>query len=469
VLVLFLGAMNGLVLANDLMHLYFFFEVTTLCSFLLIGHDGTEEARANSLRALWMNSLGGVFFALALVWGYVAYDTTSIQQILQLSPATQLMLMPVALLALAGFTKAAQLPFQSWLLGAMVAPTPTSALLHSSTMVKAGVYIVLRMSPAMADTSVSLGVALVGAFTFLAAAVLALGQSNGKKILAYSTVSNLGLILACAGINTPLAITAAILLIIFHAVSKGLLFLCVGTIEQAIASRDIEDMRGLLSKMPLTATVSVLAMLTMILPPFGMLVGKWLAIQSAQTNFLIIILLALGSAVNVVYWVRWAGSLMATKPAEPAPMEKLKPLMRFPMLTLLGLAAGMSLAAPVLYAGLQTRIVGLYNTLVYTAKPWTDIDLTVLYVIYPLFALALVGVFLAWLAAQRVSKSAAAPPYMSGVHVRDGYFYRGPMNNEIEVSASHYYLSTIFKENPMTIGLNLAAIVLLLFMAGGGL
>ena len=137
----------------------------------------------------------------------------------------------------------------------MVAPTPVSALLHSSTMVKAGVYLVLRLSPAFAGTMLAGIVSLTGAFTFVAASALACGQSNGKKILAYSTIANLGLIIACAGMATPAAITAAILLIIFHAVSKGLLFLCVGTIEQHIGSRDIESMRGLYKIMPRVAVI----------------------------------------------------------------------------------------------------------------------------------------------------------------------------------------------------------------------
>ena len=128
----------------------------------------------------------------------------------------------------------------------MVAPTPTSALLHSSTMVKAGVYIALRFAPGFAGTFLSQCLTACGAFTFLAASAMAVSQSNGKKILAYSTIGNLGLIFACAGINTPEAITAAILLIIFHAFSKALLFLSVGDIEQHTGSLDIEVMRGAL-------------------------------------------------------------------------------------------------------------------------------------------------------------------------------------------------------------------------------
>ena len=203
VMILFLGAMNGLVLSNDLMFFYFFFEVTTLCSFLLIGHDRTETAIKNAVRALWMNSLGGAAFIVALA---VIYQPNRHIWICTGScwsrPANRIYLLSLALLCLAAFTKSAQFPFQSWLLGAMVAPTPVSALLHSSTMVKVGVYLVMRLAPAIGETFLSQCVAFFGAFTFLSAAALAVGQSNGKKVLAYSTISNLGLIFACAGLNS---------------------------------------------------------------------------------------------------------------------------------------------------------------------------------------------------------------------------------------------------------------------------
>ena len=195
----------------------------------MIAHDLTKEAIGNAARALWMNSIGGTALIIA--------DDPPVgewrpecpvpgqhhqQQVHSLSSCTGgSAVVPVALLCFTGMIKAAQMPFQSWLLGAMVAPTPVSALLHSSTMVKAGVYLVLRLAPAFAGTSLSVMVALVGAFTFMAASGLAISQTTGKRVLAYSTIANLGLIIACAGINTPLAITAAILLIIFHAVPRA--------------------------------------------------------------------------------------------------------------------------------------------------------------------------------------------------------------------------------------------------------
>ncbi len=161
------------------------------------------------------------------------------------------MVLPVCALAFAGLTKAAQMPFHTWLLGAMVAPTPTSALLHSSTMVKAGVFLLVKLAPVFRVCPVpSVMVVLVGGITFALCSFMAISQSNAKRVLAYSTIANLGLITACAGVGTPEAVWAAAFLILFHAIAKSLLFLCVGTAEHHIGSRDIEDMDLLFDRMP---------------------------------------------------------------------------------------------------------------------------------------------------------------------------------------------------------------------------
>ncbi len=351
VMLLFLGGMNGLVLFNDLTFIYFFFEVTTLCSFLLIGHDRTTIAIRNALRALWMNSVGGAAFVLGMIAAYTATGSLELQKIL-VAPwlaGAGMYLLALALLCLAAFVKAAQFPFQSWLLGAMVAPTPVSALLHSSTMVKVGVYMALRLAPGFTGTLLSQSVAVFGAFSFLAGAALAVGQSNGKKVLAYSTISNLGLIFACAGLNTAESMIAAMLLLAFHAVVKALLFLSVGAIEQHIESRDIEDMRGLYAVMPLTALITVSGVIMMIMPPFGVLLSKWMAMEAAARNLYVIMMIALGSALTVIYWARWAGTLMSDPFAGRFRPE------RQPALTWLALgplcigAALMSAGAPWLY------------------------------------------------------------------------------------------------------------------------
>ncbi|HAF18080.1 MAG TPA: hypothetical protein DCG84_07075 [Peptococcaceae bacterium] len=232
------------------------------------------------------------------------------------------LLLPVALMCFTGMIKAAQMPFQNWLLGAMVAPTPVSALLHSSTMVKAGVYLVIRLAPAF-NPVLGMIVAVCGAFTFFAASVLAISQTTGKRVLAYSTIANLGLIIACAGLRTELAIAAAMLLIIFHAISKGLLFMCAGTIEHQIWSREIEDMEGLAEKAPLTTFITITGMLSMFLPPFGMLLGKWMALEAVYAVPLAAILFVLASAATMVFWAKWLGRLLQVTPKLGKKIESL--------------------------------------------------------------------------------------------------------------------------------------------------
>ncbi|MBQ9256170.1 MAG: hypothetical protein IJ181_03510, partial [Acidaminococcaceae bacterium] len=240
VIFLFLSAMFGLVISNNLLIMYTCWEVTSFCSFLLIGYTQTEEAIHNSFKALWMNLLGGVAFALAIVWMGIEYETVELSMLINLGRSAQPVELAVALLVFCGFTKAAMMPFSGWLLGAMVAPTPTSALLHSSTMVKAGVFLIIKLCPVLGGNHAGLMTMFIGGATFLFASCAAISQSDGKKVLAYSTISNLGLIVCCAGIGSYEAAWTAIMIVVFHAVAKSLMFLSVGTAEQQLGSRNIE-------------------------------------------------------------------------------------------------------------------------------------------------------------------------------------------------------------------------------------
>ncbi|NLD57239.1 MAG: NADH-quinone oxidoreductase subunit L [Methanomicrobiales archaeon] len=313
VLFLFLSGMFGLVFSNNLVWVYFFWEITTLCSFLLIGYTKTEEATNNAFLALWMNLLGGVAFVGAIL--YLAMFAEGVMGLDALiSTGSAIALVPAALIGFAGLTKAAQLPFSAWLVGAMVAPTPVSALLHSSTMVKAGVYIMVRFAPVFESTTTGYLIAMVGALTFLIASGIAISQSNAKRVLAYSTIANLGLIVACAGIGTYEAVWAAILLIVFHAIAKSLLFLATGTVEHRINSREIDDMNGLIVRMPKIAAMMVIGIAGMFLLPFGMLISKWAAIRAfvdAPYGFIFILILAFGSALTLFFWAKWMGKIIA--------------------------------------------------------------------------------------------------------------------------------------------------------------
>jgi ech hydrogenase subunit A len=312
-LFVFLGAMFGLVFSSNLTWIYFFWEITSLCSFLLIGYNQSEEAINNSFKALWMNLLGGVGFAIAIAYCDIVLHVSELEKLVTMGAKNPLILIPVIFLAFAALTKSAQLPFSGWLLGAMVAPTPTSALLHSATMVKAGVYLLIRLSPAMGGNLAGTMVTTVGGFTFLMTSMLAISQSDGKKVLAYSTVSNLGLIAACAGVGRHEAVWAAVFLMMFHAVSKSLMFLSVGAVENATGSRNIEDMHGLVVRLPQLAFVMIIGIAGMSLAPFGMLISKWAALVAFldTKSILLVFFLIYGSATTLFYWTKWLGKLVA--------------------------------------------------------------------------------------------------------------------------------------------------------------
>lgn len=313
-LFVFLGAMFGLIFSSNLVWIYFFWEITSVSSFLLIGYTKTEEAVTNSFRALWMNLLGGLGFCIGLIYAELTLGITTLQQLV--ASGDSLVLIPVVLLAFAGLTKSAQFPFSKWLLGAMVAPTPSSALLHSATMVKAGVYLLLRLAPVMSGTWAGTMVALVGGFTFFIASVLAMTKSDGKSVLAYSTISNLGLITACAGVGAIQTVWAGVLLVIFHAVSKSLLFQTVGAVENTTGSRNIEDMNGLIKTYPALAAAMGIGIAGMFLAPFGMLISKWAALKAFvdADNIILIMCLAFGSATTLFYWTKWLCKILARTP-----------------------------------------------------------------------------------------------------------------------------------------------------------
>ena len=474
-MVLFLGAMNGLVFSNNLLWLYFFWEVTTFCSFMLIKHDDTEIAVKNATRALWMNMLGGVAFVFAMIIFRSQGMPLSLQEIITAEAASKLMLLPVGLLCFAGFTKAAQVPFQSWLCGAMVAPTPVSALLHSSTMVKAGVYLVIRLAPAFAGTLFSNYVALFGAFTFIAAAVLALSQSNGKKILAYSTISNLGMIIACAGINTPAAMAAAILLIVFHAISKALMFLCVGTIEQKIGSRDIEDMRGLITVMPKTALVAVVGIVTMFLPPFGALLSKWMAVEASAHLPLVVLMLAVGSALTMVFWGRWLGLLMTSVvPDKGMQIEEQSSLIRIPLVFLAVSAILISFVAPGLYTSMVLPVLErFYSTDLYVAAQGIISNNIGMFALYPVFVVMTLGVIYAARASSAkrlIKRGSYVTPYVCGLQDAGDsrrLGFKGPLGIWSDFKTSNYYMENLIGETRISGWINLVALGILVILLAG--
>lgn len=276
-LFLFLGVMNFIVSFNNLELFFLLFETTTLFSYLLIRYRSDEISVANALRALWMNQIGGVAILIALLYSLFAYKTLYLDLLLQHS-GTSLMFV-FLFLALAAFVKGASLPFESWLLGAMVAPTPVSAILHSATMVKIAPFLMLKLSAGF-DAFFSLVFVLLGSFVFFAASFMALGKDSFKEILGLSTIALLALMMALAALGTPEAIEAALYLMVFHALSKALLFLQAGILERELGLKYVKDIDGLMNYSPRLAFVIILGFASLTLPPFGAFAGKFLAIES---------------------------------------------------------------------------------------------------------------------------------------------------------------------------------------------
>ncbi len=263
-LLLFMGSMLGVVLSENLLLLLVFWELTSLSSFLLIGYwKEREEARNGARMALAITGMGG----LALLGGILllgeitgSYDLTVILASGPQIRAHPLYLPTLVLVLLGVFTKSAQFPFHFWLPHAMAAPTPVSAYLHSATMVKAGVFLLARLFPALSGTwEWSHLVGGVGMATLLVGAVTALFKHDLKGLLAYSTISHLGLITLLFGIGTPLAAVAGVFHIINHAIFKASLFMAAGIIDHETGSRDMRRINGLWKFMPYTATLAMVA------------------------------------------------------------------------------------------------------------------------------------------------------------------------------------------------------------------
>lgn len=458
-LFIFLSAMFGLVFANNLRWVFFFWEITTLCSFLLIGYTETGEAQKNAFLALNMNLLGGIAFAGAILWIALAAPHGMIGMDALLSAGQAVAVVPAALIGFAGLTKSAQMPFSQWLVGAMVAPTPVSALLHSSTMVKAGVYVIIRFAPILSGSVAGYMLGLVGGSTFVIASCIAISQRNAKKVLAYSTIANLGLIVACAGIGTYQAIWAAVMLIIFHAVAKALLFLGVGCVEHGIGSRDIEDMNGLVIRMPYVSAMLAIGIAGMFLAPFGMLISKWAAIEAflqAPFGLLFVSLLAYGSAVTVFFWTKWLGRIIAITPPEDV-VEGI--LTRTEWLVLVLLSA-FTAAATFAFPLVSSRFVEPYILAVYGTTTLLAQD----NIIIMLLMLAILLILPAALVL-RQTDGKVLPQYMAGRTTTPKMEFYGTFGVNRQMSLGNYYLSGLFGEAALMRSGIIVSTVLLVIMA----
>jgi multicomponent Na+:H+ antiporter subunit A len=314
--IIFMASMLGVVTSGNALVLFVFWELTSISSFFLIGYKFEyESARAAAWQALLVTGAGG----LAMLAGFVLLGQITgsfeINQWMQNSNLVQeSALAPAAfiLILLGAMTKSAQFPFHFWLPNAMEAPTPVSAYLHSATMVKAGVYLLARLFPVLGGLALwNQVVPWVGLLTLVGGALLALGQTDLKKLLAYTTVSSLGGMVFLLGLGTPLAVKSAMLFLLTHALYKGTLFLVAGGVDHSAGSRDIRKLGKLAKLMPFTALAAGLAALSMAgIPPLIGFISKEYVYEStyyySNLPFILTGLAVLANVANVAV-AGWVG------------------------------------------------------------------------------------------------------------------------------------------------------------------
>ncbi len=340
-ILMFMGAMQGLVVSDNFLTLFIFWELTSITSFLLIGFDHSREAsRRAAVQALVVTGLGGLSLLAGLL---VIWNITGVSELsLLLASGDALRESPfylaAFLLILGGaFTKSAQFPFHFWLPNAMEAPTPVSAYLHSATMVKAGVYLLMRMNPVMGETVVwETVLPLFGGTTLMVGTLLAIRQTDLKLMLAYTTVASLGLLVMLTGFGNEKAIEAAVLYLIAHSMFKGALFMVAGLIDHESGTRDVTKLGGLRKAMPVTFFAAFLAALSMGgLPPFfGFLAKEEIYAALAGGDAWTLLVLAVAIAGNALMFV--IGFAVALKPFLGPEIETPKHAHEGPLLLWLG-------------------------------------------------------------------------------------------------------------------------------------
>jgi multicomponent Na+:H+ antiporter subunit A len=280
ILLVFLAGMLGIVVSDNLILLFVFWEMTSLTSYLLIGYYHLEEkARWHALQALLVTGLGGVVMLLGFVllgWIGGSFSISELIENRETIVAHPMLPGVIVCLLLGAFTKSGQFPFHFWLPNAMSAPTPVSAFLHSATMVKAGVFLVARLTPLFGGVALwDVSLVMVGGLTMIVTALMGLTQIDLKKILAYTTLSVLGLLMMLLGAGSDLALKTAVVFLLGHALYKSTLFMCAGTVDHAAHTRDVRKIGGLFSLMPITAVAAGLAALSSAgFPPFFGFIGK---------------------------------------------------------------------------------------------------------------------------------------------------------------------------------------------------
>lgn len=320
-LVIFAGAMFGLVTADNLLALFIFWELTSITSYLLIGFDDESAvARAGALQALLVTGAGGLVMLGGIVLLAQAAGSYSLSAILADPPSTGSAGAGLALILVGAFTKSAQFPFHFWLPGAMSAATPVSAFLHSATMVKAGIYVIARLAPVFAGLIVwwRPTVVVVGLVTMLVGGWRALAQHDLKLLLAQGTVSQLGFIVILVGLGRPELTFAGMAMILAHAVFKAALFMFAGIVDHQAHTRDLRRLTGLGSRMPATAWAALLAIASMAgIPPLLGFVSKEAALEALVHEpqwWIVTAGVVAGSALTVAYGLQFLWGAFGNKP-----------------------------------------------------------------------------------------------------------------------------------------------------------
>ena len=376
-LLAFMGAMLGVVVSGNLIQLAICWELTSLFSFLLVGYwYHREDARRGALMALTVTGAGG----LALLGGVVilghivgSYDLDLVLAAGAVIRAHPLYPVALLLVLLGVFTKSAQFPFHVWLPRAMTAPTPASAYLHSATMVKAGTFLLARLWPVLSGTELWFGLVTgVGLATLLVGSYLAMFQTDLKRLLAYSTISHLGLITLLFGLNTAVAAVAGVFHIMNHATFKASLFMAAGIVDHETGTRDIRRLRGLLRAMPITGALALVASAAMAGVPLlngflskEMFFAEAVFIESRPwVEIALPVLATVAGAFAVVYSLRFGYDIFFGRPAADLPRQPEEPplWMRIPVdvLVLLCLVVGIAPAISVgpLLAAAARPVVG---------------------------------------------------------------------------------------------------------------
>ncbi|MFT0761853.1 Na+/H+ antiporter subunit A [Scrofimicrobium sp. R131] len=357
VFVAFAGSMLGLVTADHTMAVYMFWEFTTVLSYLLIGHHHQRgPARAAARQAILVTTSGALaMFAGLVMLGLAPGGSFRLSELVAnaqsgvLATHSPLVVTAAVLVLIGALTKSAQFPFHFWLPGAMAAPTPVSAYLHAAAMVKAGVYLVARLTPGFAEVPLwSPVVVTFGLITMLIGSYRALRQYDLKLILAFGTVSQLGLMMAAVGFGTQEAMAAGLVLLVAHSLFKSALFLTVGAVESSTGTRDLRELSGLWRHKPVLAIGAGVAALSMAGLPLttGYLGKEALLTDLLHRSWPVLVIVVLGAMLTLAYsWRFWWGAFATKRLRMERPIQPVSPMMRVPILllaagALLGLAPG---------------------------------------------------------------------------------------------------------------------------------